>query len=216
MSMKVRKARSVRQSFDREIWLARLAESSLTAAQRKLAERLLELALSSVHGAGRKRRHPRWVDGWQVRWEGCADTMRVFESLRQHNLAVVEYGSALPVVGPAPLAPKSIQLSAEAAFLLRSLLRPFWGELYRINRSGYITPPDDPRRWWTERRRGVRVTHPKIDQAAADELAGHGLIQSDGTGHGWPFQYTNRMRVARYLMYAIANRGFAQFQQRTP
>jgi hypothetical protein len=216
MSMKVRKSQRSRLPFDREVWLARLAASSLTAAERKLAERLLELALSSVHGEGRKRRHPRWVDGWQVRWEGCSDTMRVFGLLRQHNLAVVEYGSALVVLGPATFGPKSIQLSVGAALLLRTLLRPYWGELYRVNRPGYITRPDDPRRWWAERRRGSRVTHPKIDQAAADELAGHGLIESDGCGHGWPFQYTNRMRVARHLMYAIANRGFAQFQQRTP
>jgi len=103
---------------------------------------------------------------------------------------------------PAP-APASIAVTRAMCRIIRQLLNG--RQLYRINRPGYITQRTDASKWilrdkeWSSRRM-------PLDESAAQKMASLGLIEPDGTGHGWPFQWTNRFGLRMQRLRGV--RGF--------
>lgn len=106
------------------------------------------------------------------------------------------------ILEPAP-PPASIAVSRAMRLVIRQLLSG--RQLYRINRPGYITQRSDKRKWvlrdkeWSSRQM-------RLDEAAAQKLVSLGIIEPDGTGHGWPFQWTNRFRLRMQRLRGV--RGF--------
>jgi hypothetical protein len=113
-----------------------------------------------------------------------------------NNLTIAGFAYLVPASGvfvpclDLLASPKSVVVTHGAAVILRRMLSG--DDLHRINKSGYITSPDDPARWTMHTQGGVRI---RIAEADADLLWTLGLIECDGCGHGWPFQWTSRQRI---------------------
>ena len=173
-------------------WQARLDASNLSEEHRAICQQLHSLS-------GWK---PRWVEGWQINFSACSLVLAALREAEKIGLAYRRPGTAsfLAVLEEPPPAAGSLVLSQPARDLLTRLFSGW--QLYHVNKAGYINQPDDPHKWYLHREEHWTGYVP-AEEEVVDELGLAGLLERDGCGHGWPFQWTWRFRPCKHRLYAV-------------
>jgi len=122
-----------------------------------------------------------------------------FAPLVTEGLAFMQPGSGqfAPDFDPLPAA-NSIRLSDAERRVLRRLLRGH--ALMRINHAGYFS---QSRGWFMLTDMWCVYTKRAVSAKAAKRLHRLRLIQRDGTGHGWPKQYSSFFRVNKRRLVGV-------------
>lgn len=124
-----------------------------------------------------------------------------------HNIATLGLLYLIPGCGhfsaiydPLP-AKGSIVISRSAALIIHKMLRGEW-KLYRISKAGYINQPTDTRKWvWHES--NASSVRSLAKEGEAESLLTAGLIEPDGCGHGWPFQWDSSFCVNKRRLVGV-------------
>lgn len=181
-------------------WLARVEGTDMTPRDKELCRRFMELSRD-----GRQTR--RWVQGREIDFKGVGDVTSAMEKARRLGLVIRDrqYPVYLAADEPPPKLGQ-IRLTRPQRNILVQMLEGEW-KLYRINRAGYVNRATSKAEWaWLYNDYGAR----EIPSVSPRSLWKLGLIEPDGCGHGWPFQWTSRFRAPHWKLCQV--RGLEAFE----